>query len=350
MYYCTIPITGLKHPHTLDRKPHETALSPSGRFHVFSLRKRYEDFIIEDMKQIQTWIVTHKLLIFLGAIILFLLLRPQNTLFQTSLKSRSAITQGSIGMVANDAIAPMPAMEIGKTISGTSSVSYAVPQERMVTVNTTVSMVVKQVKDALGTIEKLATDTNGFMVHTSLSTPEGASNGNITIRVPTEKRTEVLNGIRALGIRVVDEQVQGEDITDQYSDLDAQLTILMDTKSRIEVIMKSATEVQDMLNVQRELISLQSQIDNVKGRKMYLEKSANLSLITVYLSTDDLSLPYSPDQPWRPQVTFKLAVRALVTSARDMVDKLIWLVVFAPIWLPAGIIAWVIYRKMKSAK
>lgn len=185
------------------------------------------------------------------------------------------------------------------------------------------------------------------MVNSHLSKPEESANGTITVRVPEEKLTEALEAFRRAGLRVVDENVSGRDITDQYVDLEARLATLNKTKAKFEEILDKATQVQDLLNVQRELINLQSQIDSIKGQQQYLSQSAKLSKITVYLSTDEFSLPYSPADPWRPNVVFKLAVRSLVTNLRNIGSAIIWIGVYSPVWVPISLIAWFLTKKNK---
>jgi hypothetical protein len=148
---------------------------------------------------------------------------------------------------------------------------------------------------------------------------------------------------------VVDENVSGRDVTDQYVDLEARLTTLNKTKAKFEEILDRATQVQDLLNVQRELINLQSQIDSIKGQQQYLSQSAKLSKVTVYLSTDEFALPYSPGQPWRPNVVFKLAVRSLVSTLRGAGTAAIWIGVYSPIWAPILAVIWVIKKKTSKS-
>ncbi|PJE66634.1 hypothetical protein COU93_03235, partial [Candidatus Shapirobacteria bacterium CG10_big_fil_rev_8_21_14_0_10_36_6] len=76
-------------------------------------------------------------------------------------------------------------------------------------------------------------------------------------------------------------------------------------------------------------------INSVKGQQKYFEQSAKLSKITIYLSTDDLALPYAPTNEWRPAVVFKEAVRSLINNIRGLGNILIWVVVFSPLWIPA---------------
>ena len=111
--------------------------------------------------------------------------------------------------------------------------------------------------------------------------------------------------------------------------------------------MDKATRIEDLLNVQQQLVSLQQQIDSVKGQQKYYEQSAKLSLVNVYLSTDELALPYAPTNEWRPTVVFKEAVRSLIAHFRSLGSLLIWGVVYLPILIPVGLIIW--YLKKRKA-
>ena len=185
----------------------------------------------------------------------------------------------------------------------------------------------------------------GFLVESNLDVPEEGATGSISVRIPSTRLDEGLAAIRTLGVKVVSENVMGTDVTDQFVDLEARLETLTKTRVKFDQIMASAVQIQDILNVQRELVNLQSQIDSVRGQQKYLEQTAKLSLVTVYLATDELALPYAPAQPWRPSVIFKEAVRSLIVTFRGAGSILIWAVVYSPIWAPVGLMAWWLKRK-----
>lgn len=218
-------------------------------------------------------------------------------------------------------------------------------KDRLVIQDTNISLVVKKVADAVDAIGDTAKKMGGYLVNSSLSSPEGAASGSITVRVPSDKREDALAAFKQLGVKTVSETVQGTDVTDQYEDLDARLDVLRRTKEKFEAILTQASKVPDLLEVQRELVNLQSQIDSVVGQQKYLTQSAKLTKITIYLSTDEFALPYTPDQPWRPEVIFKEAVRSLVGTFRSAGSWVIWGVVYAPLWIPILGIVWFIKKK-----
>ena len=175
------------------------------------------------------------------------------------------------------------------------------------------------------------------------------TSGWITVRIPQEKLEEALNYFRELAVKVVSETVSGRDVTDEYVDIEARLATLLKTKAKFEEILAKAQKVQDILEVQRELINLQEQIDNLKGQQNYLEKSAQVSRVTIYLATDELALPYVPTEAWRPQAIFKQAVRSLIGALRKLGTLIIWFGVYSVIWLPILAIYLIIkhWRKKK---
>jgi len=223
-------------------------------------------------------------------------------------------------------------------------------KERLVVKESTLSLLVKNVVDAQKAISQKAQNLGGYLVQSNISHPEEteAASGWITIRVPQEKLEEALDYFRGLAVKVASETISGQDVTDEYVDIEARLETLLKTKARFEEILARAEKTTDILEVQRELINLQEQIDSLKGRQNYLEKSAQVSKVTIYLATDELVLPYVPTEAWRPQVVFKQAVRSLIGICRKLGTLLIWIGVYSVIWLPV-LVACLIIRHWKKS-
>ena len=222
-------------------------------------------------------------------------------------------------------------------------------QDRLVVKESSLSLLVKKVSETQKLIQQKAEELGGYLVNSSVSQPEQseAASGSITVRIPQVKLEEALDYFRKLSVRVVSENISGQDVTDEYVDIDARLATLLKTKTKFEEILVKAEKVEDILAVQRELINLQQQIDNLKGQQKYLEKSAEVSRVTAYLSTDELELPYAPSQTWRPKLIFKQAVRSLIAGVRKLGSALIWLVVYSVIWLPVLLIYRLLRRRKK---
>ncbi len=217
-------------------------------------------------------------------------------------------------------------------------------KDRLVVQDSYLSLLVKDVTDTRAKIVKHASDAGGYMVNSSVNNPQDAPTSTVIVRIPSTKLEEALTFYRSLSVKVVSENLNGQDVTDQYVDIDTRIEQLEKTKTRLEEILDKATLVSDITNVTQQILSYQNQIDSLKGQQDALKKNAQLTKITLYLSTDEIALPYAPSETFRPAVIFKLAVRSLVTTLRGLATNLIWLAVYAVIWVPL-VIAYVLLRK-----
>lgn len=221
-------------------------------------------------------------------------------------------------------------------------------KNRLVVQNSHLSLKVSNVTENISKIKSQAEGFGGYMVDSSVSKPEETTSGNITVRLPAGKLDEFLSFCRGLAVKVVSENIRGTDVTDQYVDTAKRIETLEKTKRKFEEMLDKAANVQDILQVQREIINLQEQIDSLKGQNQYLEQTAKMAKITVYLASDELDLPYAPSESWRPAVIFKTAVRSLVGTVRKLGTLLIWLAVFSMVWGPILIVYLILKRRKRN--
>ncbi len=298
--------------------------------------------------KILDWVRKNKLASFLLALltlVVFLWIRQQASFSSRYSSVGTTSLDSSLGLAepksARSSTSILPPIEQETSPSESS--------DRLVVTETSLSLLVGDVRGTAEAIVKKAESEGGFMVSRSLSQPEEAPYGYLSLRVPSDRVEEVIGYFRGLAVKVVSEQVLARDVTDQYEDIGKKLATLEQTKVRLEEIMNQAQEIEDILAAQREIISLQNQIDSLKGRQEYLEKTAQLSLITVHLSTDELALPYQPSETFRPLVIFKQAVRSMILTLRGLAKGLIWFGVYGAIWVPV-IVGIVIVKRLRKRK
>lgn len=226
----------------------------------------------------------------------------------------------------------------GVTYEGVSIEAKPTTKERLVVEESNLSLVVKDVSATADEIISYAEREGGFMVSSSITNPEESPVATVIVRVPAAKFKTAIEYFRSLAIKVSSENLLGRDVTEEYEDIEERIATLEKTIIRFEEIRTKATKVSELLEVTREIINLQEQIDSYKGRKEYLEKTAAFAKITVYLATDEFALPYQPPAGFRPGVVFKQAVRALLTNLYALGKALIWIGVYGVIWVPALVI------------
>jgi len=247
----------------------------------------------------------------------------------------------TVGNMVGDTFGISPKVMMNESVSLTQT-------DRMVVQNSYLSLVVDNVETSAKAIIANTQSLGGFMVNSSLNNPAEGGTAHVEVRVPVEKLETALEAFRGLAVKVITENLEGQDITDQFTDVKARMATLQKTKLKFEEILDKATAVQDILEVQRELISIQSQIDSLQGQETYILNTSKTVKLSIYLSTDELSLPYSPSESWRPQVILKEAVRSLQLTVRAIANLVIWLLVYAVVWIPVLVIIFFIRRRNRS--
>ena len=260
----------------------------------------------------------------------------------TRISTQNSYPSMGIAEMATDSV-DMASTKIGYS---RNSIAPSESSDRLIIQDTSLSLQVKDVSKTINDILETTKNLGGFLINSALSKPEGAASGSVSVRIPEDKHPEALEGFKKLAVKVVSESVYGNDATDQYVDLESRLEVLNKTKEKYEEILQNAQKITDIMSVQEQLTYIQSQIDNLKGQQKYYEQSAKLTKIVVYLSTDELALPYAPTNEWRPTVIFKNAIRSLVGVFRGFGSLIIWLVVFIPIIIPILLV--ILYLKRKK--
>jgi vacuolar-type H+-ATPase subunit I/STV1 len=206
------------------------------------------------------------------------------------------------------------------------------------------SILVDDISATLDSISAVAGGVGGFVVSTQFSGEEDSRLGFVTVRVPADQLDSVLDQIRDMAVRVLTEHSSSQDVTEEYVDLDARVRNLERAEQQFLGILERAETIEDTLNVQRELTSIQGQLEQLKGRMQYLERTSATSLISVELRP--ASSPQALVEPgWRPLETAKETVRGLSGFGQGLADFAIRLVIFAPVWLPILVAGWWLWRR-----
>lgn len=144
-------------------------------------------------------------------------------------------------------------------------------------------------EQAQQSITSIAEMKGGFVVESNQSMSDVKANNRdivtMTLRVPSEKFGETLDEVRKTSSRVVSETVKGEDVTEEFIDVEAQLKTKKALEAQFMEIMKRASNVEQALEVQSELSDVRGEIEKIEGRKRFLENKSSLSTIKISIKT-----------------------------------------------------------------
>ena len=225
------------------------------------------------------------------------------------------------------------------------------PSERLIIKTANLSLLVKNVRESLSKVHALAESLGGFVTQSDIYEVDEKKEtlaASITFRVPAEKFNETLEVLKKEALKVTSENISGQDVTEEYSDLQSQLKNLEATEEQLLQIMKRAGEIKDVLEVQRELNNVRGQIEQTKGRIKYLGESAKLSSITVYLATEKEELPIVEEQ-WKPLAAAKEGLRSLISFWQGITNRAIYWGIFLAPFIIIGLLIFFL-KKLRPRK
>lgn len=260
---------------------------------------------------------------------------------------------------------PMPTMAPAFAISNQAGENVVVQNtNRKIIKNADVRLLVKDTDVAIDRTTQIIGDLGGYIISSRVWYQDYFGNNlkyaTVTIGVPVDQFEHMLTRLRDLSIRVLDENATGEDVTDQYVDLQSQLENLEATRARVQEFLKDAKTVDEALRINQQLSDLEGQIEQIKGRMNYLADRSSFSTITVNFEPEFPILTATPtttpaptltprptftSTPWKPGETFKDASRTVTNTYQWFVEFLIWIVVVViPVLAPFVFVFWLVWR------
>ena len=133
----------------------------------------------------------------------------------------------------------------------------------------------------------IAESLGGFVVTSEFqqSANQSTSTVNVIVRVPSANFQKATDEIRRTGLRILHEKVSGKDVTEEFVDLEARLRAKKALEAQYFEIMKRASKISDVLEVQEKLTEVRTEIEQHEGRRRYLENQSALSTINISLQT-----------------------------------------------------------------
>jgi hypothetical protein len=233
---------------------------------------------------------------------------------------------------------PNQASELARSAQSVTSSQPAQPQVRMIIRNANISVVVRDAADVLHQITALVDAKGGYVAETRQWKEREQVRANATLRVPAAQLSPTLAAIRGLAIRVEVENVTAQDVSQEYSDLGAQIRNLQATETELRELLKTVRlrtqKASEIMEIYSEITKVRGDIEKAQGRVLYLSQMTSLSTITLELIPDVLAAPVV-EPGWQPVATIKSASRSLLNSLKGVADVLIWVVLYV---LPLGLI------------
>ena len=209
---------------------------------------------------------------------------------------------------------------------------------RKIIYQATLALVVDDFSSLESEIPKLIESHSAYLASANLARNRGAQrSGKWTVRVPVEQYEAFLDQVTALGIPERREQTS-QDVTMEYIDLEARIAAKKKLETRILKLLDDRSgKIKDVIDVERELSRVRSDIEQMEGRIRYLAKQSSLTTVTIHAREEaDYHPPEAPGFGGRLAGTFSSSAGTLGSA----IERLVMVVVACVPWvLMIGVVA-----------
>jgi hypothetical protein len=220
--------------------------------------------------------------------------------------------------------------------------------QRLVIKTADISLQVESARDAEAAVRAEVARLGGYVVKVETSGTDQNLSTRVTFRVPAARFDEALSGVQGLAKKVLARTVSGDDVTEEFVDIESRLHNLAATRDRLQSFLDKAVTVDDALKVNQSLSDIQGQIEQLKGRQQFLKQSAALSTISVSLAPIPSIAPIVPEEGWQPLTVARDALRGLASFGQGLATIAIVVLVWAPVWLPLGLVGLWLLRRLRG--
>ena len=290
------------------------------------------------------------------AVLLILIIALLATAVGCAMAAPTAVPYAGVGgeyEMARELMPAAPPADAPAAMEESDAVALATQDmvgERMIVRTGSLAIVVEDTEETLEAIERLATDLGGYVSDLQSWRQDDQMAATVTIRVLAASFDQARERIKDLAIEVESENASGQDVTEEYVDLEARLGNLEVAEEELRELLASAQEThkdaESILAIYNEITNVRMQIEQIKGRMQYLENASELATLTITVTPEEIEEPVV-EPGWEPLNQARDALRTLVNALKALANVLIWVVLFflplAAILAVPFIIVWLVW-------
>ncbi len=236
---------------------------------------------------------------------------------------------------------------------------------RMVIRTGNISVNVENVDKAAGDIRQLTESSGGYIENSQIDnitiprveyadgstvTKETTEKyGNMTIRVPEAQFQNIFNNIKGMG-KLVSENISGSDITTEYRDTEARANNLKIQEQSLNQLMTKANTVEEILQIEKELNRVRTDIDISTGNLKRWDNLVQLSTIYIYMRELKPEELKSVDVPGMWEKAYQGFIKAINNIIVGFEKAVIVLIAAIPYVVVAGVLALICIYFVKKIK
>ena len=211
--------------------------------------------------------------------------------------------------------------------------------------NASVKMEVKDFKKSGESIRQTIRKSGGYISQEEQNLFPEKSETVMTIKVPVDRFEDLLNELSAQADKIVERKINTDDVTNDYVDTKSRLEAKKQMRLKYLDFLKQSKNMEEVLQVEREINSIQEAIEGASGRVGHLSREAAMSTISLsYYQPLAVAVPEDSDPSF-----FSRFSKAFSTGADWLKELFIGIISIWPIALILiGIIIFIRKRRVIS--
>lgn len=235
---------------------------------------------------------------------------------------------------------------------GSATEDREAPNIRMIIHQARISTNVKNLEKAQHNMEQKVKNYDGYIVESNVYLEsDETSTGKMVVRIPEEHFETFLSEAEAEASKVLEKNVTGQDVTEQYVDLSSRVKSKRAVEERLLAFMKDAEKTEDLLKISTDLAKIQEEIEVLVGKINYLENQTSFSTIELTMYENRVIIPEIENKDLN---TWEKTKKQFITSTNSLLSIGSGIIVFIignlPVLAFLAIIAGVVVLVIKRRK
>ena len=212
--------------------------------------------------------------------------------------------------------------------------------ERKIIQRANLSIEVKNIDQINDKITNLIENYNGYISDSRNWTNQDKQKFYwFQLRIPVDNFNPVLSELNSEDFgQVISRSMSGQDVTEEYMDLDIRLKNLKSQEERYRELLDKADKVEEILKIENELNRVRTEIERLQGRQNYLDNQIAYSTITVEFRQPE---PLSSGTPG--------IIKAVRSAVNTMVKQIYQIIILIGTIIPYIILLSLIYLIYKKS-
>ncbi|MBS4212015.1 MULTISPECIES: DUF4349 domain-containing protein [Neobacillus] len=165
-------------------------------------------------------------------------------------------------------------------------------QSKMVIYQADLELRVKKFDRTVRTFEEKVAQYGGYIAESNVAKAgKEQISGHMKIRIPQKHFQDFLHDAEGQAVEVFQRNIIGQDVTEEYVDLESRLKSKRVVEERLLSFMNGAVKTEDLLKISADLAAVQEEIETIEGKMKYLENQTSFSTVNIALYENKIIVP-----------------------------------------------------------